>query len=191
VKTVSTANQLRGRAIGSIFFAAFGAVWILLALYARQTLTAITFSATLLGAFVLVLGALQLLRQAKRWPLVADDPVMARRFTGINVLQSVAISIVVVSFARFHIDAYVMNAITAIVGLHLFPLARLFRYPLHYASGALLVTWALLSALFVPADQLQSVTASGTGLILWLSSTVTLLLAMQAARQPANVLERT
>jgi hypothetical protein len=34
-----------------------------------------------------------------------------------------------------------------------------------------------------PADQLQGITALGTGLILWLSAAVTLALALQSARQ--------
>jgi hypothetical protein len=65
-------------------------------------------------------------------------------------------------------------------------LARLFRYPLHHATGALLVAWAAASALFIPAAQLQGVTALGTGFILWLSAAVTLAIALQSIRQPAS-----
>ena len=61
-----------------------------------------------------------------------------------------AVFIVAFSFARLHIDAYTTSAITAIAGLHMFPLARLFRYPLHYLTGGLLVVWAATSAALVP-----------------------------------------
>ncbi len=34
MKTIQNANQLSGRAMGSLFFTGFGALWLLLALYA-------------------------------------------------------------------------------------------------------------------------------------------------------------
>ena len=81
-------------------------------------------------------------------------------------------------------DAYTTSAITTIVGLHLFPLARLFRYPLHYLTGGLLVVWAAASAALVPMAEMQGTTSLGTGVILWLSAAATLGLALQASRQP-------
>jgi len=66
----------------------------------------------------------------------------------------------------------------------LFPLARLFHYPLHYATGTVLVVWAVASAMLVPVDQMQGTAALGTGIILWLSAVVTLAIAVNAARQP-------
>lgn len=188
MKNTQTANQLGGRAIGALFFTGFGALWLFLSLYARQTLSVATSIGVLLGAAALAWNAAHLLRQAKHFPRVPDDPARGRAFAWVNAIQWIAVSVVAFSFARFHIDAYVLSAITAIVGLHMFPLARLFRYPLHHATGALLVAWAAASALFVPADQLQGITALGTGLILWLSAAVTLAIALQAVRQPARQL---
>jgi hypothetical protein len=68
------------------------------------------------------------------------------------------------------------------------PLARLFRYPLHHATGAVLVVWSAASALVAPAEQLQGVCAMGTGLILWASAAVTLAVAFQSMRQPIRQL---
>jgi hypothetical protein len=184
MQNMQTANQLSGRAIGSLFFAVFGAIWIALSLYALQWLRAATVSVVLLALVGLVLAALHLLRQAKRWPRVPDDPAMGRAFGWINAVQWIAVAIVAITLANLHLDAYVMCAITAIVGLHMFPLARLFRYPLHYATGAVLVAWAIGSAVLVPTENMQGVAALGTGILLWLSSAVTLAFAWQAARQP-------
>lgn len=188
MKNFPTANQLSGRAIGSMFFSIFGTIWILLALYARQELRPATVSVTLLATFVLLSLALYLARQSARWPRVPDTPTVGRAFAWINAIQWIAISGVAFSFAKLHIDAYVMNAIAAVVGLHMFPLARLFRHPLHYATGALLIAWAAASAVLAPVDRLQGIAALGTGLILWLSAAVTLSIALQAARQPAEPL---
>jgi hypothetical protein len=169
---IQTANQLSGRAIGALFGAGFGAIWLALALYALGRLSAVLVAGLLLVLAGLVLAALGLLRTAKRWPRVPDDPAIGRAFGWINAVQWAAVAIV------------------AIVGLHMFPLARLFRYPAHYVTGAVLVTWACLSAVMVPIEHLQGVSALGTGIILWLSAAVTLALAFQATRRPADSLAR-
>jgi hypothetical protein len=182
------ANQLSGRAIGSMFFAGFGTGWLFLALAAKQRIGLATVSGVLLGMSILFLTAFYLLRQSKRWPRVPNDPAMGRAFGWINAIQWIAVAIVAFSFAKLHIDAYVISAITAIIGLHLFPLARLFRYPMHYATGAVLVAWAAASAILAPTEQMQGTAAFGTGIILWLSAAVTLTLALRAARRPAEPL---
>ncbi|MGD0831150.1 MAG: hypothetical protein ABR907_09425 [Terracidiphilus sp.] len=181
---IQNANQLSGRGTGAIFFAAFGALWFFLSLYARQQLNAASVSGVVLGLALLILAATKLIRAAKHLPRVPDDAAMGRAFAWINAAQWVAIGIVAFAFARLHIDAYVLSAITAIIGLHMFPLARLFRYAPHYATGTVLVAWAAASALLLPVDTMQGTTALGTGIILWASATVTLVLAYQGARQP-------
>jgi len=184
VKNFPNANQLSGRAIGSMFFACFGTGWIFLALTAKQLIGGVTVAGTVLGMVMLLAAAAYLMRQSKRWPRVPSDPAIGRAFGWVNAIQWLAVAVVAFSFAKLHIDAFVLSAITAIVGLHMFPLARIFRYPLHYATGALLVVWATASALFAPVEQMQGITALGTGLILWLSAAVTLGVALQAARGP-------
>jgi len=188
MRSFPNANQLRGRAIGSIFFACFGVGWLFLALTARQQISPSTVSGAMLGLVVLLLGALTLIRAAKVFPRVPDDPAMGRAFGWINAIQWVAIAAVGFSFAKLHIDAYVMCAITGIIGLHMFPLARLFRYPMHYVTGGVLVAWAAASAIFVPVDTMQGTTALGTGFLLWLSAATTLVLAFRSIRQPAQQL---
>ena len=178
------ANQLSGRAIGSIFFAGFGTGWLFLALAAKQRISFATVSGVLLGMSILFLAAFYLLRQSKRWPRVPEDPAVRRAFAWINAVQWIAVAVVAFTLGKLHLGEYTTSAIAAIIGLHLFPLARLFRYPLHYGTGTLLVLWALASAMLVPADQMQGTAALGTGVILWLSAVVTLLVAVNAARQP-------
>lgn len=184
---IQTANHLSGRAIGSMFFAGFGTGWLFMALAAKQWISFATISGVMLGMSILFLTAFYLMRQAKRWPRMPADPAVGRAFAWINAIQWIAIFAVAWSFAKLHIDAYVISAITAIAGLHLFPLARLFHYPLHYATGAILVAWAVASAVLVPVEHMQGTAALGTGIILWTSAFVTLALALQAARLPVPV----
>jgi hypothetical protein len=182
MKTAPTANQLTGRAIGSIFFSGFGALWIALSLYVREIFSvdlAICVGAVLAA---LLLAAYWLLRQARSYPRMPEDPAVRRAFHRINGIQWIAVIVVSTVFARLHIDAYAPSAITAIVGIHLFPLAKLFRYPMHNVTGAVLVLWASATVLLVPTEHLQGVTALGTGIILWLSAGATLALAVATAR---------
>ena len=178
--TTLTANQLSGRATGALFFTGFGALWLILAHYVRQSLNATTLCAVATGTLLLLAGSSALFRQARCFPRVPDDPAIGRVFGRINAVQWIAVFVVAFSFARLHIDAYVLSAITAIVGLHMFPLARLFRYPMHHITGALLVGWAAVSIFVAPASHLQGITALGIGIILWLSAAVTLALAYRA-----------
>ena len=183
---MTTANQLCGRAIGSIFFSGFGTLWIALALYIKQTLSVDLAIGIGAGLAALLLAAFWLMRRAKHFPRLPEDKAMGRAFSRINAIQWVAVAIVGFAFARLHIDVYVLSAITAIIGIHMFPLAKLFRYPLHNLTGAVLVAWASASVLFVPADHLQSATAIGTGIILWVSAATTLALAVKLSIQPTN-----
>jgi len=177
-----TANQLSGRAVGSLFFTGFGTLWLTLGLYLRQIVNGAFLTGISAGLAVLPLAAFWLLRQSSRYPKVPDDPARNRAFNRINAIQWAAVFIVAFTFGRLHLDAYVLSAITAIVGIHLFPLARLFRYPMHYVTGAALVLWASASVLLFPAEHLQGVTALGTGILLWASAALTLVLAAAAIR---------
>jgi len=185
MKNFPTANQLTGRAIGSIFFAVFGAIWIALALYAKQRFNVATVTWLTGDLLVLLATATWLLRQAKRFQKLPEDPARGRSFTLINAVQWIVISIAAFVFARLNLEAYLMSAITLIVGLHLFPLGRLFRYPLHNVTGGILVAWAAASSALVPVENLQGTAALGTGIILMLSSFATLVIAGTAVRRAA------
>jgi hypothetical protein len=188
MKTKVTANQLTGRAIGSIFFTAFGTLWLAMALFIRQSLTGASIAGIAFGLSILLSMIYALMRQAGRFPRVEEDPARGRAFNRINIIQWIAIGIVAFSFARLHIDAYVLSAITVIVGLHMFPLARLFRYPVHYATGTALTLWGIVTVVLVPVEHLQSTTAFGTGGILWVSALITLGLGLATAKRGRETL---
>jgi hypothetical protein len=180
---IQTANQVSGRATGALFFSAFGAIWLALAFYCMERFSAAVGSGILLGLAAFVLVALSLFRTAKRFPREPDDPAVSRTFKWVNIAQWIAVAIVAFTLNRLNLDAYALSAITAIVGLHMFPLARVFHYSPHYVTGAVLVAWGVASGVLVPVSQMQGVTALGTGVVLWLSAAVTLALAWQGSRQ--------
>jgi hypothetical protein len=131
---------LRSRGIGVLVISIFGALWLLLGLLARQALSAVTGALLAGGLLGLVLLALALCRRAGALPRSEGDLERARQvgrtFGRVNALQWAAIVLTAVALGRLRLDAYTPAAVTLIVGLHFFPLGRLFRYPQHHTSRA-------------------------------------------------------
>jgi len=177
-----TANRVSSMGIGVMFAAGFGSGWLFWSLVLQQKIGARSATSVGTGTLVLLAVAAYVMQQSKRWPRVADAPEVGRAFAWINALEWTAVAAAVFGCARMHWDAYVPSAVTVIVGLHYYPLARLFRNPIHYVTGTVLVAWALASAVIMPTDQLQGVVTMGTGAILWSSAVVTLVRAFQAMR---------
>jgi hypothetical protein len=76
------------------------------------------------------------------------------------------------TLAEVGLQTWILPMVILVIGLHFFPLARLFGYRLHYGTGAALVLLAATYP-FVAADGPAS--ASGplaAGIILWLSAAV-------------------
>lgn len=181
-----TANELIGRATGSLFFIGFGMVWLILASYVagRLSMAAVIGIAVMAGCLAVV--ALYLMSCAKQFPRVPEDARRKRLFHWINGGQWIAIFLVVMMLNELHLGVYGVTAIAAIVAVHMFPLARIFHYKLHYVTGGMLLLCAIGTLLFVPVGHLQGVTALGAGVILWLSAANTLALAFLAARHAAS-----
>jgi hypothetical protein len=173
-------NQLSGRALGAIIFAGFGALWLVLAAAARDVLS-VDVAIVIASVFVaLFLGGMWIMQQSKRFPKMPEDPATGRTFNRVNMIQWIVGGIVAVTLSRLHLDAYIPAAISAIVGIHFFPLAKLFHYPMHNVTGTAMVIWASVCVLAVPNEHLQSTSALGSGLILWMSCVVTITLAARA-----------
>jgi hypothetical protein len=140
------AGELNGRATGVLFLAGFGTLWMGLALYAMQVLDLADGGAILGGLLTLVAGAAWLMQRARQLPRKPADPAMRRAFRRINAIQWIAVFVAAFFLPKLHLERYVVTAIAVIVGLHMFPLARLFRHPQHYVTGAVLVIGAVATA---------------------------------------------
>jgi len=110
---------------------------------------------------------------------------MNRTFNRVNTIQWIAIPVAIVFLNIFHRADLIVPAIATIVGVHLFPLARLFRYSLHYVTGASLVVWSAASVFLLRRESIASIGALGTAAILLLSAVYTLAIAVRASRRIA------
>lgn len=186
MKKIESANQLQGRAIGSMILAGFGAIWLALSLYAKELLNAAAVLYIVAGLLMLLAGSVKLMRTAKHYPRQTESHSLGRAFGWINAAQWIAIFIAVRILTTLHLDAYTVSAVAGIVGLHFFPLATLFKNRLHYITGLAMVTWAAGTALLAPLEQMQGDAAMGAGVILWVSAAITLSISLLAARRPLS-----
>lgn len=182
MRTTALSQRLRGRAIGSLFFSTFGALWLTLAFSATHRL-GFSLAAALLAYWLALVGASLLI--IKRVGPIALSPAEAlldkkrqRAFNIVNITQWIAIVIAILVLPQFHLETFVPSAIVAIVGLHLFPLARVFCYRPHYLTGAALLLWAA-TILARPLGVIEFETGLGAGLILWISATATLAVTLK------------
>jgi len=185
-----TSEAISGRATGVLFFAGFGTLWLCTGLAAMHRLNVGTGVVAALILAALVIPALCVLRRAAGLPKQTVDleveAQISRIFNRANTAQWIAIPVAVVLLNIVHQTAYIVPAIATIVGLHLFPLARAFRYSMHYVTGALLVLWSAASVFMLPRENVASVGALGTSAILLLSAAYTLTNAARAAASVAK-----
>ncbi|TDN37257.1 hypothetical protein E4631_25165 [Hymenobacter sp. UV11] len=170
----STAYPLVGSALSALVFAFFGSAWLSLGLAATHQLTRATALVVGAGLLLLVLLASWVLRQAKRLPAPAARPadaVQARRqwqvFGLVNAGQWGGIFLASWLLPRLGLAVYFTPVMAVLVGVHLFPLARLFRYASHYWTGGAFLLWVAGCLLLLPSSQWQADVALGAGVILW------------------------
>lgn len=179
-----TAERIKGSVYGSFFFTGFGSLWLWNGwadgsprLVVRGVLTACIAIALLTAGFVL-------LRRADRMPSAPRDTLKRKRmfriFGLVNLIQWLAIFAAATVLGALHRPAYIAPVVILIVGLHLFPLARLFGNPLHNVTGAALLLWACGCLFLLPQDRLPAVACLGSGMILLASASAMLLIGHKA-----------
>ncbi|HZC43521.1 MAG TPA: hypothetical protein VE195_05055 [Acidobacteriaceae bacterium] len=85
-------------------------------------------------------------------------------------MQWSAIFVAVFSLPHFKLGNWIVPAIVLIVGVHFFPLGRLFNAPAHYVTGAVMVAWAIVYPILFSAGKGDPIGAVGTGAILWMTA---------------------
>lgn len=187
---METSANLSARAIGAGFFTVFGAAWLMswaLPSFgpARGAASPAVATIALAAVGLMALCVRQYRAHQGELAALADTPHRrrARRvFHIVNALQWIAIMVVVNVLNNVGLASWSVPAVVLIVGLHMFPLAAVFRYKPHHVTGAALVLLALAYPL-LSADGPGGLSCRlDAGLILWLSAAWTLSQPLMRAR---------
>jgi hypothetical protein len=162
------------RAIGAMFFAAFGGVW--LGFYTLQVAGPQLLPIGVIALATGVLLALTYRRYRQHRPaLLAEPPSPERKradrvFHIINAGQWVVIVVAANVLVNFGLSVWVIPLVIGVVGLHFLPLARVFAYRPHWVTGAALILLSVAYPLLASQGPASPVGSLGAGLILWASA---------------------
>jgi hypothetical protein len=160
-----------GIAIGNLFLGGFGMVWIVLGLTAAGKINPLLLALLSVVLVALIIASGYIMRrthgsldrsQANR----IEQKKINRRFGLVNFLQWSLIFAAVFGLPRLGLARWIVPAIVLIVGIHFFPLARLFKARMHYVVGAIVVAWAIIYPILFSAGKGDSLGAIGMGVIL-------------------------
>jgi hypothetical protein len=167
-----------------MFFAVFGGLWFAGAASLAGKLDRQVLILIVLATLALLLAAHKVFRRNRNALRELADPARDRRtgrtFALINAAQWLAVVGVASLLPAVNLSAWVIPSIILIVGAHLLPLARLFRYPPHAISGVALILLAVTYPFAFSGGPQGPAGCLGAGIILWLSAGRTLVAAAGA-----------
>ena len=175
-----------GRCNGALFFSIFGGVWLLLSAYAFGTpnKALVLFIVVVMAATITLAWRIQ-----RRGKDAAKDAYPSeerkrndRGFGIVNAVTWTSVFLVFVLFPRMGIERLIFPTLVSIVGLHFFPMPKLYRHTANFVTGACMVVWAIVCPFFTSGDRMIGYEALGAGLILWLSSSWALVTANRLLR---------
>jgi hypothetical protein len=171
--------RMRGRAVGAIVCAGFGAYalywWTEDAIEADRRLW---FGAIAVVTAVLIVRAIANLVTLSHEPKVVLDKRLVRfyriGYALIVMIEGAAISVGGPILGHFHRPELFGQWIGAVVGIHFFPLGKLFKIPLYYWTGAAISLAAFGSLMISTSSVSSAICAGGTGVALWITAVVIL-----------------
>jgi hypothetical protein len=184
--------EVRGRALGLFFMTIFGACWVLAGVGVSgvdNPARLVIWVAGLVTTVGLLLVGLRLLADAGH--LSGDVNTVGRArgrrlgwlFGLVFGAELVLIIAVSNALSALAFDRLILPSIAVVVGLHLVPLAAMFRVPVYYVTGCALVVLGLAGIVGILATGSEARWSAGVGfsvgVALWATAAV---IALQARR---------
>jgi hypothetical protein len=165
------AAPLKGRSVGALVCGGFGTIWMLQAVFLGGITSPAWIAAIAIAAVIFVASpAAQLYSLRGRAYATVDDrcwSAVSKGYWTIVTVESVACIVASNWLNYIHRPDLWPQFIGAIVGLHFFPLAKLFRAPI-YRWTATAMTLGVLASMAIPMGGIRDLIACGLcGLTLW------------------------
>ncbi len=185
-ETAMTQEQAQRHATQALFFAGFGAVWVVTGLGQTHRASLMAMLCLCATTVLLLWATTHLMRRSRDLPpayVSRERQVrMQRMFTSVNIILWVSVATAVAILGLLHMPEYIVPAISMLVGLHLLPLAGFFQDRQQYVTGAWLLLGPLACLAMLPPARVSGVCALGIGPALLLSAAVTLARALTITR---------
>ncbi|MCX4160999.1 MULTISPECIES: hypothetical protein [Paraburkholderia] len=163
-----------GAAVGQMFFAGFGTLWMIDWCLQRHGADLPTLTLIALAGSTIFLWAWCEFRQGKTEAEVRVESsryrASQRAFRWVNATQWLAVLVANIALNATGHAEWVMPTVILIVGVHFIPLARVFHARRHYATGAALIVVALGYPWIANSGSSYPTGAFATGSILWISA---------------------
>jgi hypothetical protein len=164
----------RGSGIGVMFLGFFGAWWMAIGCWGKYGPSVPVLSAVGAVAVLILFAGFSLARrnkrEAERPDAIAEQARKRKIFRIVNLTQWAAIVALIFILNSVGHGQWVAPGIMLIVGVHFFPLAKLFGYGAHHVTGAALATLALTYPFLAAGGPGSPLGPLGAGLILWTSA---------------------
>jgi hypothetical protein len=158
------------RAIGAMFFSFFGGCWLVLWTHrARADNPAVLAIVIAIALAVLATAFFRSRKLRLGVAVVEDSPEKKRRdrlFHYVNAGQYILIFVFGNVLTNLGLSAWFIPLALFIIGLHFFPLARLFSFRGHYVTGSALIVLALVYPQLAAGGPADPVGCLGAGIIL-------------------------
>ena len=173
VSSTAASASKASRATAAMFLSVFGGLWLMFWAHEKFRLPTIEYTLICIATLV-YFAASFLVYKTNRPALKAQSGTLESRkrsriFRLINVLQWFIIVVVANILTNFGLTRWIIPAVMLVVGIHFIPLAKLFVYPPHYITGALLVLLSVGYPLVSVGGPSNAVGWLDTGLVLWAS----------------------
>jgi len=175
-------RTMMGLAFGVSMMTLFGAAWLAWGFQTMSTDSLWLMAAITLGIIALLAAAFGLFRIGRRAgkrsaPLTSEEKrvqgKMAQMFGLIFGGEALLIFLAVRALNHFLLETYISTAVAVIVGLHFLPLARLYRFPMYYVVGGVMIVEGLVF-LALPSPVREIAIELSMGTTLWLTCVLVL-----------------
>jgi len=173
-----SAARLKGRARGALICGIFGTAWMFDAVFFGEIVTPASLTLIVFFTAVFVGWPLARIRSLRHLAYSPADRQSWRTVStpfwtdfAIEWLACAGAAIWLAHIRRYDL---IPQWTGAIIGVHFLPLGKIFRMPIYYATGAIMVLGVLASLVF-PIGSVRNIVACGAmGLSLWATAAVIL-----------------
>jgi hypothetical protein len=184
-------GQLKGSARGALICAFFGSAWMYWAVVFSGNPTPAWFSIVTVPAVALIAWAFLRVRAVRQLPSSAAELEHSRAFrkffwVDVGIEWGLG-GVAVFALVRFGRGDLIPPVLGVIIGLHFLPLVKIFRAPLYYWTGGIMVV-AALGSLLMHGGYIRNIfVCAAVGLTLWATSVAVLYRTSAALRgQPKS-----